>query len=31
MKVGTGEEEEATHVVPGEGLLFAELGDVLGG
>ena len=31
MEVGTGEEEEAAHVVPGEGLLFAELGYLVGG
>ena len=29
--MGTGEEEEGAHVVPGEGLLFAELSDVVGG
>lgn len=31
LEVGASKEEEATHVVPGEGMLFTELGDVLRG
>jgi len=31
LEVDAGMEEKATHVVPGEGILFTELGNILRG